>query len=49
MGNLWCLAIEHDMTPLGGLFEVEYDDNDSIATLRKNVKEETARMLTLIA
>jgi len=40
MGNLWCLAIEHDMTPLGSLFEVEYDDNDSVATLRKKVKEE---------
>ena len=40
MGKLWCLTIKHDMTALGGLFEVEYDDNDSVATLKKKVKEE---------
>ena len=40
MHKLWCLVVEHDMTPLGNLFEVEYDDNDSVATLKKKVKEE---------
>jgi len=40
MGNLWYLAIEHDMIPLGSLFEVEYDDNDSVTTLGKKIKEE---------
>jgi len=40
MGKLWCLTIKHNMTPLGGLFEVEYDDNDNIAMLKKKVKEE---------
>ena len=38
MGKLWCLAIKHDMTALGGLFEVEYDDNDSVATLKEKIK-----------
>jgi len=38
MGKLWCLAIEHDMTPLGRLFDVDYDDNDSISMLKEKVK-----------
>ena len=38
--QVWCLAIKHDMTALGGLFEVEYDDNDNVAVLKKKVKEE---------
>jgi len=36
--QVWCLAIKHDMTPLGGLFEVEYDDNDSVAMLKEKIK-----------
>ena len=40
MGKLWCLVIEHNMKPLGDLFQVECDDNDSVAVLKKKVKEE---------
>ena len=40
MGNLWFLAIEHDMTSLESLFEVEYDNNNSVTILRKKIKEE---------
>ncbi|KAL9715323.1 hypothetical protein Ac2012v2_001986 [Leucoagaricus gongylophorus] len=38
MGKLWCLVIEHNMKPLGSLFQVEYDDNDSIAVLKEKAK-----------
>ena len=40
MGKLWCLAIKHDMTLDGEPFLVDYDDNDSVATLKKKIKEE---------
>ena len=36
--QVWCLAIKHDMTPLGGLFEMEYDDNNSVTTLKEKIK-----------
>jgi len=35
---VWCLAIKHDITPLGGLFEVEYDNNVSVTMLKKKIK-----------
>ena len=55
MGKLWCLIIKHNMKPLGDLFQVECDDNDSVTMLKKKVKEEmkpklnnfTANLLTV--
>jgi len=38
--QVWCLTIKHDMTLDGELFLVDYDDNDSIAMLKKKIKEE---------
>ena len=36
--QVWCLAIKHDMTLEGRPFQVEYDDNDSVATLKEKFK-----------
>ena len=38
--GIWCLAVKHDMTPEGKPFQVDYDDNDSVATLKEKVKKE---------
>jgi len=39
MGKLWCLTIKHDMTIDGNPFQVEYDNNDNVTTLKEKVKE----------
>jgi len=36
--QVWCLAIKDDMTPEGRPFQVEYDDNDSVVTLKEKIK-----------
>ena len=38
--QVWCLTIKDDMTPERRLFQVEYDDNDSVAIFKKKIKEE---------
>jgi len=38
--QVWCLAIKHDMTLDGEPFLVDYDDNNSVAMLKKKIKEE---------
>ena len=38
--QVWCLTIKDDMTPEGKLFQVEYNNNDSIAMLKKKIKKE---------
>ena len=36
--QVWYSTIKHDLTCLERLFEVNYDDNNSIVTLKKKVK-----------
>ena len=36
--QVWCLTIKHNMTLNGELFLVDYDDNDSVATLKEKIK-----------
>ena len=36
--QVWYLTIKHNMTLNGELFLVDYDDNDSVATLKEKIK-----------
>ena len=36
--QVWCLTIKDDMTPEERLFQVEYNDNDNVTTLKEKIK-----------